>query len=267
MYKLICLDIDGTLLDKDRDLSLKTKSVFERIDNDVVVILASSRMPSAMSYLQKGLKIEHYPMICYNGGLIIEPNGHIIDNQAIPIACMEALLPFHQRCNLSLYIADDWYTDREDSWTKREINNTRVQPTIRLYEQSLDAFKKATESPQKIMCMGDKEIIDQIDSSLNRLEIKVNRYRSKDTYLEITAQSTNKALALDQLITKKYVNIKPSEIIAFGDNYNDIDLLKYVGCGVAMRNGRDELKTKANRVAPSNVDDGVALTLEEVYQL
>jgi len=268
-FKLICLDIDGTLLDANRSLSDKTKSVFSQLDEGVVVILCSSRMPSAMHYLQKGLGVEHYPLICYNGGLIIDENGVVLDNQSIPLECLSVIKDhkFAVKCNVSLYHEDDWFTDAADYWTNREINNTRVEPTLRSFFESYQSFVDSESTPQKIMCMGEKEVIDEIVSALDSNNINVNHYRSKDTYLEISAKTTNKALALDQLIKQKYPSIQPSDVIAFGDNYNDIDLIQYAGCGVAMGNGRDELKAVADRVALGNKEDGVALVVEEVFGL
>jgi len=268
-YKLICLDIDGTLLDANRSLSSKTKQVFSQLNDEVVVILCSSRMPSAMKYLQAGLQIEHYPLICYNGGLIVDESGNVLDNQSTPMECLTILKDhgFASQCNLSLYHNDDWFADKLDYWTNREINNTRVEPTLRSFNESYDFFQEANSTPQKIMRMGDEAVIDAIVAALDSNNVAVNHYRSKDTYLEISARSTNKAYALDQLMKLKFTEIKPSEVIAFGDNYNDMNLIQFAGCGVAMGNGRDELKEVADRIALGNKEDGVALVIEEVFQL
>lgn len=268
-YKLICLDIDGTLLDVNRSLSDKTKQIFSQLDNEVVVILCSSRMPSAMKYLQIGLGIERYPQICYNGGLIVNETGEVLYNQSTPMECLTLLREhdFASKCNISLYHNDDWYTDKKDYWTDREINNTRVEPILRPFKESYKSLSAANASPQKIMCMGDKEIIDDTVAALDSNNIDVNHYRSKDTYLEISARATNKALALDQLMKLKFPHILQSEVIAFGDNYNDIDLIQFAGCGVAMGNGRAELKAVSDRITLSNKEDGVALVVEEVFGL
>jgi len=225
-------------------------------------------MPSAMKYLQIGLRIERYPLICYNGGLIVDENGTVLDNQATSLDCMTLLRDhdFGNKCNVSLYHNDDWFTDKLDYWTQREVNNTRVQPTIRPFSESYQSLISANASPQKIMCMGDKEVIDDIVTAIVSNNVDVNHYRSKDTYLEISARSTNKALALDYLIKLKFPEIGPSEVMAFGDNYNDIDLIQFAGCGVAMGNGRDELKAMADRIALGNKEDGVALVIEEVFK-
>ena len=70
-YKLVCSDIDGTLLNKDRELSLKTIEIFRKIKEKHPIILISSRMPKAMTHLQKEMDILSHPLIAYNGGQIL----------------------------------------------------------------------------------------------------------------------------------------------------------------------------------------------------
>ncbi len=90
--QLICSDIDGTLLNIDRELSKKTIEEIKRLA-PTPFILISSRMPKAMTHLQKELNISHLPLIAYNGGLIID-NGHIIDSTEISIETIEKIYLF-----------------------------------------------------------------------------------------------------------------------------------------------------------------------------
>ncbi|MAQ76590.1 MAG: haloacid dehalogenase, partial [Aquimarina sp.] len=73
-YDIVFSDIDGTLLNAERELSNDTKAQIKRIKENIPVILISSRMPAAMVHLQKELDIENTPLICYNGGLILVEN-------------------------------------------------------------------------------------------------------------------------------------------------------------------------------------------------
>ena len=75
------------------------------------------------------------------------------------------------------------------------------------------------------------------------MDAPLHLYRSKDTYLEIAPLQISKASALSQLLQAE-LNIDMKEVIAFGDNYNDIEMLKAVGCGVAVGNAKDEVKKK-----------------------
>lgn len=271
MYHLICTDIDGTLLNADRYLSDATLNAFANLPADKAgtnfpIVLASSRMPSAMRYLQDGLGIQQAPLIAYNGGLILGENGVCIESNTMPLAVLEALLPHHTKhaYNLSIYADDDWFTDQEDFWSLREINNTRVTPTYQSALDSLETLHKAQRAPHKLMCMGEVAEIDRIVSHLSGVYLdEVHLYRSKDTYLEITPKYIDKAKALRILLEHEF-DFGMEAVIAFGDNHNDVELIKHAGLGVAVANATDQLKALANYVSSfTNKEDAVAKAIEK----
>ncbi|WP_299676800.1 Cof-type HAD-IIB family hydrolase [uncultured Dokdonia sp.] len=274
-YTLICTDIDGTLLNADRYLSDATVSAFGNLPTDKAganfpVVLASSRMPSAMHYLQKGLGIQNAPLIAYNGGLILGENGICIESNTMPLIVLEDLLTHHKKhtYNLSIYADDDWFTDQEDFWSLREINNTRVTPTYQEGSESYTFLKTNQRAPHKLMCMGDASEIDSIVSYLaDRHDKEVHLYRSKDTYLEITPKYIDKAKAL-QILLEHSFDFGMDKVIAFGDNHNDEELLKHAGFGVAVANATDKLKAIANYTSAfKNKEDAVAKAIEEFVHL
>lgn len=264
MHHLICTDIDGTLLNADRYLSDLTVSAFAKAN--LPTILASSRMPSAMHYLQKGLGIQNAPLIAYNGGLILGENGICIESNTMPLVVLEDLLTHHKEhtYNLSIYADDDWFTDQEDFWSLREINNTRVTPIYQEGFESHTFLKTNQRAPHKLMCMGDASEIDSIVSYLaDRHNKEVHLYRSKDTYLEITPKYIDKAKALRILLDHSF-DFEMDNVIAFGDNHNDEELLKHAGFGVAVANATDKLKAIANYTSMfTNKEGAVAKAIEE----
>ena len=271
MHHLICTDIDGTLLNVDRYLSDATVAAFANLPRrqaevNFPIILASSRMPSAMHYLQEGLGIKNAPLIAYNGGLILGKHGVCIESNTMPLKVLEALLPHHTKhsYNLSIYADDDWFTDQEDFWSLREINNTRVVPTYQPALKSLETLKTAKRAPHKLMCMGEVAEIDSIVSHLShQYSNAVHLYRSKDTYLEITPKHIDKAKALRILLEHEF-DFGMDAVIAFGDNHNDAELIKHAGLGVAVANATDQLKALANYVSPfTNKEDAVAKAIEK----
>jgi hypothetical protein len=94
---------------------------------------------------------------------------------------------------------------------------------------------------------------------------QVHCYRSKETYTEITPAGTSKKVALEHLLGARYESIKMEEIAAFGDNYNDMDMIAAVGYGVCMANGREELKAIASHTAGHHKENGVAIWLSENF--
>lgn len=270
MYQLICSDIDGTLLNKDRQLSERTIKALTVIQNKADIVLASSRMPKAMKHLQAELGIEKSPLICYNGGLVLDYSDAQTPKTLLSLPIPMDVLRFalqtaiDTNIHISIYRNDDWYVSELDYWANREINNTKVEPIV---INQLELIKDWTEGAHKIMCMGPKEEIQVLYNALSAAYgDMVHTYRSKDTYIEISSKTISKATALQRVLETKY-NFGMEKVVAFGDNYNDIDLLTAAGMGVAVENARDEVKAIANKITETNKNDGVAIAIESLFEL
>ena len=261
--KLICSDIDGTLLNKDRELSQETITQIKRVA-ETPFILISSRMPKAMVHLQKELQNTHLPLIAYNGGLILA-DGNIVSSTEISSKVSHNIYDFCKKTDLhlSLYHNDEWYVPQMDYWAKRESSNTKVIPSVQAIETTLNNWKTENKGAHKIMVMGDVSAIDDLVLILERKYAdEVIGYRSKDTYLEIAHRSISKKTAIETLISHQYANLTLENVLAFGDNYNDIEMLKSVGIGIAVQNAKEEVIAIANAITSTNKEDGVAKYLK-----
>ena len=262
-YKIVFSDIDGTLLNKERQLSANTISEIKKLRNQIPFILISARMPSAMRHLQKELEIEELPIISYNGGLIIV-NDQVVSTTEIPVDIIEKLTNWNTNlnCHLSLYHNDEWFVPSMDQWAKREENNTKVIPKVKSHSEVVTKWKQENKGAHKIMAMGEEEQIDQIVEFLSKEHSEeLHLYRSKNTYLEISPKSISKLTAIKFLL-ENHFNIPLGESIAFGDNYNDVEMLNHVGYGVAVGNAREEAKKVAKHIADASIADGVAKSLK-----
>lgn len=266
-YNMICTDIDGTLLDKNRELSSATINSIKGLDEIIETILISSRMPSAMYHLQDDLNIKDKPIIAYNGGLILDQDK-VLSSTTISNTVLEAAIAFLESTSihLSLYQNDEWYVPEFDYWANREANNTKVKPQRQKLEDTLALFKQRNLGAHKIMCMGDANEIDYLYRKLEDLHAnEIILYRSKDTYIEIAHRSISKLTAINTLIKNKYPETKLNNIVAFGDNYNDIEMLSKVGLGVAVENSKQAVKQAANDITDSNFNDGVAKYISKLF--
>jgi len=261
--RLICSDIDGTLLNIKRKLSEKT--IFEiKRNRPIPFILISSRMPHALTHLQEELNILKSPLIAYNGGLIIA-DGNTISSTEISHNSTYNIYEFCKKTSLhlSLYHHNEWCVPEMDYWAQRESNNTKVKPTIQNIETTLTDWKNKNIGAHKIMVMGNSNELDRLVAYVDKEHAEnVVGYRSKPEYLEISHQSISKKTALITLLSEKYPQLKMEHVIAFGDNYNDIEMLESVGTGVAVANAIDDVLAIADYVTSANVDDGVANYLE-----
>lgn len=268
--KAVCTDIDGTLLNRDREISERTIRAFKNLPADFPVILASSRMPSAMWHLLEDLDKNGNPLVCYNGGYVISPlNGsgrvEILDSTTISLNNCDRIISLAagSKVHISLYTADEWYAPAVDRWTQKEEMVTKVSAIIQPNDKVLAAWMDQRKGAHKVMCMGGAGEIDQLFHALkDELSDHLHLYRSRDTYIEIAPRQISKASGLALLLGKKY-GIDMKEVMAFGDNYNDVELLREVGFGVAVANGREEVKAVAREITGPSTEDGVAMAIEK----
>lgn len=272
-YKIVCSDVDGTLLNSKRALSEATiKSVELLNKRNIPFVLVSARMPKAMRPLQVVLN-SFYPIVCFNGAYIeseLKIDGSAIElfSNPIDIEPFLALLKFMEGTviHFGTYYKDEWLVNQNDYWAKREQNNTKIDPKLVDMEFMKHSFESKNHGPHKIMIMGDFNKIEPLESELrHRFGDDIDIYRSKDTYLELNAKAVSKSTSLDVL--SKYFNHPISEFMAFGDNYNDISMLRKAGYGVAVRNARNEAKAVSQEITDSNLEDGVAKIIDKYFHL
>lgn len=273
--KLICTDVDGTLLNKQREVDMRTIKAVSQLDPEIRFVLASSRMPKAMYHLQNTLNISQMPMICYNGALVLTLGNEfdpqkIISSVLISAEKVKAIMELanQHKVHISLYQNNTWLASAIDFYAQREINNTRVEPDGLFNNFSAEEMQNFIENgAHKLMLMGEPELLDLIEANV-RKSLQVAVWRSKDIYLEITP-FTNKNEGLQVLLNSLPENskVKPNEVMAFGDGYNDLEMLQNAGIGVAVDNAVPELKQAAFAVTKSNIEHGVACYLEEYFGL
>lgn len=264
--KIAFTDIDGTLLNKERVPSPALKTEVARItEQNIPFVLISSRMPSAMYHIQENLNIKNTPIICYNGGLVLVDKKSIHSTE-IHISILEVIaeLNTEKKFHISLYNNDDWYVEEMDFWAKREENNTKVTPVIKPIEEVLENWKTDNKGAHKVMCMGNKEELDIVMESLTlAFPDELHLYRSKDTYIEIANKEISKLTGINTLLENSYSDLSLENCIAFGDNYNDIEMLTAVKMGVAVQNSKEEVLAIANDITDTNHNDGVAKAIKK----
>ncbi|GAA0879889.1 Cof-type HAD-IIB family hydrolase [Algoriphagus jejuensis] len=268
-FKAFCSDIDGTLLNSIRDLSPRLKSIVTQLPQEVPVILASSRMPDAMRHLLSDLGRSAQPLISYNGGFVLSSMGEVLEDVSIPVDLVAKILAVTKGTDIhvSLYQGENWYEEKDDYWSQREVKNTKVDYTWMPADGVLDLWSKGNSGAHKVMCMGTSPEIAWLFGELHLAHAPdLHLYRSSDTYLEIAPRAISKATGLRKILAHEY-EFGMEDVIAFGDNYNDIDLLQSVGWGVAVGNARAEVKAVAKEVTLHHKEDGVAATLERIRSL
>lgn len=261
--KIVFSDIDGTLLNSERAVSDFTISEVKRITKQgIPFVLVSARMPKQMYYLQEALGILNTPIIAYNGAVVLD-SEKILQSTEMPLNIIEDLIFYNEnyadnQIHISLYHLDKWYAPFKDKWAEREANNTKSEPEIMPNHQVLSLWKSENKGAHKIMLMGEVEVIQPAFDYLNKkFSDQLHIYRAKDTYIEIASLEISKLTGIKNLLQQKYP-FSLEEAMAFGDNYNDIEMLENVGFGVAVENAHKEVKEAAKFSTLHHKEDGVA---------
>ncbi|MBS1600200.1 MAG: HAD family phosphatase [Bacteroidetes bacterium] len=268
-YKLIFIDIDGTLLTSDHKISKDTLSAIQRVNqiNKIPVILISARPPQGLKKIYDELNL-NAPVVCYNGALIldqfVETTSSVLQTSSIHPSLLKGIwtTAVGENISVSLYDMDKWISDRHSEWTRQEEEITGTKTNVTDIHILINRFAQENSGPNKILLMGEPGKIDSIERTLKAsYQSLLNIYKSKPTYLEIMNIAASKKSAMKFLLDK--YNLRNDAVIAIGDNYNDIEMLQFAGLGIAMGNAPSEVKDIADFVTLDNNSDGIKYALEK----
>ena len=252
-YKLIAIDMDGTLLTSDKKILRETKEDLQYAHNKgVTVCICTGRgYPAARKYVDE-LELE-MPLILYNGCRIrYSQNPEVLYNQVIEFdvakKVYELITKYNGTC--CFWREDKLYFNKNDEYALYYEQITSIKPTI--IEQISDDL--LTNINKFIWC-GEFDWLEKVRKEI-LIEIEgINYFKSQPRFLEIVPPSVDKGQSLNELC--KLLGIAQDEVIAIGDEENDLSMIKYAGMGVAMSNAKDIVKENANYITLSNDENGV----------
>ncbi|ADL11847.1 Cof-type HAD-IIB family hydrolase [Acetohalobium arabaticum] len=261
-YKLLAIDIDDTLLSDELVISSRVKNkIKQAVAADTLVTIATGRMYSSALPYAKQLELD-LPLITYNGALIKETiSDKVIDHQPVSVELAQKIgfLADREDWHLNIYLDDKLYVTKLGPEIKRYEEIAGIESI--LVEEEITDF--LVQPPTKLLIIGpNPEQTDEILTKVSdEFETDLNITQSKSTFVEIMQQNVSKGVALKRLAEK--FEIKKNEVIAIGDSLNDLEMIEYAGLGVAVANGADELKRRADYVTETNEEDGVAGVIDK----
>lgn len=269
MYKAVFLDMDGTLLRSDHSVSEETIQTIRLLaQKDVSVILVSARPINAVlpTFRRIGLP-ETAPIISLNGSYIVE-NGEPIFQAMIDLATTarvtEEVRPF--KATIAYYLQREWFSEVKDAWTDHEQKIMDVPVEVGPIVGLLKDWGARHLGPNKMMVMSEPDNIAQLQKHLRSIyNGQLNIYPSKATYLEVMDTRGSKSNAVK--FVSERLGIAREEVIAMGDNYNDVEMIQFAGMGVAMGNAPDDIKATADYITDTNNNDGVRKAMEKFFDL
>ena len=260
-YKLIALDLDGTVIGADLIVPPRVKKAIQRaIGAGIVVTLATGRMfRAALPYARElGLQA---PLICYQGAMIKSPiDQQVLYHQPVPLYLARQVMEVVQEkgLHLNVYLDDHLYVSQVNRWALAYANIARV-PLHAVGD--LAAFLNA--DPTKMVVVSDPPVNDVVSRELKeRFRDVLFITKSYPIFCEVAHPACSKSQALARLCD--LLGIRREETVAVGDNANDADMVEWAGLGVAMGNATQEVLDVAQAVTSTVQEDGVARILEQL---
>lgn len=266
--KLIAIDMDGTLLNSKNQLTKRTyEAISQAQDKGVKVVIATGRvLKSALHYSQE-LNLNSYVSAC-NGAIVVDDKNTPILEKPICLNDMEKIMELGH--NLGIY----FHFYNEDTF----FTKTVVQEVIDYYTPTTKKFKsqsigiKVYDKIQEILSQENLSVykflfIDNNKDKLNLLRDKlkvingIDLSSSWNNNIEVMARGASKGSSIEYLCNE--LGINRHQVMAIGDNENDLSMIRFAGFGVAMDNGEDIVKKASKYITASNEEDGVAKVIEK----
>lgn len=266
-YKILALDIDGTLVTTEKEVTSKVKSAVNQLqDNNIPVLIASGRPLEGILLVAKKIDFTTKGgyILAFNGGKIVEAKTkEVVYSQSIEKEYIGEICDFARENNLTILTYKDGKiitTDATDEFLEIEarINKMEVVQVDNLEEA-------APDSPDKFLLVGKPEIMEKkVVQMSEQFKGRLNIFRSEPFFIEVVPMGIDKAKSLDVLLRK--LGLTKDELVACGDGRNDVTMIDYAGMGVAMDNACEEVKAVANYITSSNDEDGVAKAIEKFFK-
>lgn len=263
-YRMIVLDLDGTLTNGKKEISPRTKKVLNTLKSQGgIIVLASGRPTFGVMPLAKELELHKSGgyILSYNGGRIIDcATGETIFAKELPVASNRKIIRMarEHKVNILTYEDDVIITpDAACEYVRKEASINKLDV------KEIQKMEDYVQFPVvKFLMLDQGDHLAKVESKVKTaLGQDYSVYRSEPYFLEILPKGIDKAESLKLLLKK--IGVEREEMIACGDGYNDLSMISYAGLGAAMENAVLPVKEAADYVTYSNDHDGVAHVVEK----
>ena len=277
MFKAVCLDLDGTLLDDDKKISDRSFLLLDNlIENGIEVIIATGRHFYMVSDFLRPLKRDI--MVCANNGAMsrFKESNKLVNVEYVSNCKFLEIYNKALECGMNPYIYVDSFVDgyhlaikdgqpKKSHFEENIVDKKFAVDSVRYFSQ-IDV--KSLETVLCIAFLDQKERIDEFFEYFKDEEDLVkNMYfvPNGKKVLEFQSKKADKWIAITNYLKSK--NISLSEVVSFGDEFNDKSMVKNSGMGFAMKNGIEELKSLTKNITEfTNNEDGVYFELKKIFK-
>ena len=265
-YKLLVLDIDGTLTNSKKEITRHTKeTLIKAQEAGLKVVLASGRPTYGVAPLANELELQKYEgyILAYNGGEIIDwKTRELMYEKQLD----SDLLPYLYRCAKENDFAIVTYENEYVLTEKPDDEYVLKEALLNVMKiKKVDNFLEAVKHPiTKCLIVGEPSRLALLEKEMyEKLKDRMGVFRSEPYFLELVPKGIDKAQSLSVLLEE--IGMTKNEMIAIGDGFNDLSMIQYAGLGIAMENAQDVVKQAADFITLANEEDGVAYAVEKFY--
>lgn len=263
MFKLIASDLDGTLLNSNKEISDYSVKVLKQAqEKGVDFAVCTGRMYGSMEYLMPKLTFSKYSINIMGAEIYNNFTKERIYFRPLEDEHVEKIVRYatDNKVHMNLYIDNVLYTNFDDEfrhWYHQETTSLGI-----VIEGDLLEFIKGKKL-SKILFISEPEVAKQHFENMQKMfGDELNICASHPRYVEFSHIDAQKDKTL--LVLLDMLNIKKEELIVFGDSGNDVSMLKNTGFSCCVANGWDEAKQVSNLIVESNDNDGVAKTVKRL---
>ncbi|MDU0202136.1 Cof-type HAD-IIB family hydrolase [Paenibacillus sp. MAH-36] len=259
-YRMVVTDIDGTLVDLEQMISERNMAMIHTFQQQGgIVTLATGRMEDAVQHFAEELDIRH-PVILYNGGKIVDLiTGECLFEAKLTVEVVRQAIQLQQNVTLDMI----FYSERK-LWVKEItpiISTYMKKDRVQCLEWDSPDFLLKGNVNKILIIREEQDFTAVLDVFLPVTGIECELVHSESTYLEILPQAVSKGHALKLLVAQ--MGIEMQDVIAIGDNLNDLEMIREAGLGVAVDNAHPKLKVEAQYIAKSHLNHAVAEVIEK----
>lgn len=254
-YRIVFSDVDGTLLNSRHQMLPGTVRAIRTLQGKgIPFVIISGRSPSGIDPILRDNGL-HCPMICYSGALMLDETGKTVFSKGFSRDTARNVIGYMEKrgldCTWNLFSQDTWIVkDRKDPRVALEESIVRARAV-----EGLPDRLPQDAAVGKILCMCRPEGILDVERELKTVFPGLCIARSSDTLLEIMRGGVCKSSAVREVCAMRQIPLETA--VAFGDHYNDADMLETVGMPFLMGNAPEELKSRFPFVTDSNDEEGI----------
>jgi len=264
-YKLIAMDLDGTLNNDEKRITDRTKQVLMKAQKQGIRLALASARPSPGLYRERDiLRLQDYDgiLMSYNGGRIVSAaTGQVLFETAMDLEVTRQVLRQLEALPVTPILDDGkqfYVTSKTGYKVDYECKNNNM-----VCAEVTNLADFLPFAPIKILMSVLPESLSAVQSQIAAfLPPHLSVVQTAPFYLEIIPKTINKGQGIRDICTS--LGIRAEEVVAFGDAENDIPMLRAAGMGVAMGNAADAVKAAADYITASNNEDGIAAALEQL---